>query len=807
MVKDITAWIREELYPTLYPQIPQALPEHSWTEDRRGWKSKAYLDGSPHRDRSDKTKVLKEAPGFIFEEGGERKSLVDYVIERDRLSFIEAVRKLAGVAGLQLPGLDVKDQDSYRKAQQRSSLLEEAAGYMSWSLLHADGARAQVLRNYLTGIPEADKILGITYPAGRGRCYSMEDVEAMGLGYLPSWEKLKAYLVGKGHTEQAIEEALTIGKDGRLGDTHTLAIPYRTGSRIQGFAFRTVTGAEPKYLNSAGMDRKAGLFNLSPLKGTKDLVVVEGYLDALHATAKGMENVVAVGSAGLSPEHVQDAVAKGARKVTLCFDADQAGREGTDRALEVLKAFPSLKAYVAELPAGEGGEKMDPDQLIVEQGVEALRAVVASALPRWEYELGQLLEPFAQGELQPKEVDQLLGRAVVTANDIADPIDRDRFTSAFLYQVEGLGVTKESLDAVAEDLRYQRKRDQEKRAVESLVRSVGKQLDAGDPGAAIDLMGAGLQDLREKRGADLLEPYTWSQWQEEMATYKEPLRTGYASLDRIAPIPTGALTLVAGRPSHGKTTLMFNLLLNMAEVYPTKRFLFFSFEEKKKKLLVKLLNALLNRSMDHLYHEYSTRSNTYYLSRYLQAKRTDVTEIEAAKAKLESLLSSGRIVIQDRYYTVEDLDAIIRGEVRKPQEVGAVFFDYIQKMKAGRTFTSTVDRLGYISSTLLELAITTDLPLILGAQFNREAPGVAGAAGPGKGRPSLEYLKGSGDLEQDANVVLSVYNEAREKVGTGAGTDQELEICALKNRDGEVNAITKLMLYAKLNKVEDIGAW
>ena len=98
---------------------------------------------------------------------------------------------------------------------------------------------------------------------------------------------------------------------------------------------------------------------------------------------------------------------------------------------------------------------------------------------------------------------------------------------------------------------------------------------------------------------------------------------------------------------------------------------------------------------------------------------------------------------------------------------------------------------------LLEVAITTDLPLILGAQFNREAPGVAGAAGPGKGRPSLEYLKGSGDLEQDANVVLSVYNEAREKVGTGAGTDQELEICALKNRDGGVNAITKLMLYAK----------
>ena len=783
------AW-KEDLYASLFDRIPDALPEHSWTLGRRGWQSKTYLDGSPHATTSDKTTVNRNRPDLIGEWGGDTKSLVDYVMDRDGLSFIDAGKKLSAIAGIPFPSLDVNDQEAYRRAQQRSTILEEASSYMAWSLQNASGKKVDAVRSYL-----------------QDRGYSMEDVEAMGLGYLPGWDKLKEYLVGKGYTEAEVEEALSIGRDGRLGDTHTLAIPYRTGSRIQGYAFRTVTGAEPKYLNTAGMDRKAGLFNLSPLKGTKDLVVVEGYLDALHATVKGLENVVAVGAANLGPEHVQDAIAKGARAVTLCFDADQGGSKGTDQALEVLKGFPQLRAYVAELPTAEDGGKMDPDQLIREQGVDALRAVIASAIPDWEYELGKLLEPFAQGELQAKEEEELIRRAVVTANDIADPIHRDRFTSAFLFQVEGLGVTKESLDAVAKDLRYQRKREEEKKAVEGLLKAVGKDLDGGTPGAAIDRLGAGLQDLREKRGADLLEPYTWSQWQEEMATYKEPLQTGYASLDRIAPIPTGALTLVAGRPSHGKTTLMFNLLLNMAKVYPRKRFLFFSFEEKKKKLLVKLLNALLNRSMDHLYHEYSTRSNTYYLSRYLQAKRTDVTEIEAAKAKLESLLSSGRIVIQDRYYTVEDLDAIIRGEVRKPQEVGAVFFDYIQKMKAGRTFTSTVDRLGYISSTLLELAITTDLPLILGAQFNREAPGVAGAAGPGKGRPSLEYLKGSGDLEQDANVVLSVYNEAREKVGTGAGTDQELEICALKNRDGEVNAITKLMLYAKLNKVEDIGAW
>lgn len=784
MVKDITAWIREELYPTLYPHLPQALPEHSWTEDRRGWKSKTYLYGNPHKDRADKTKVLKDAPGFIFEEGGERKSLVDYVMERDRLSFVEAVRKLAEVAGLQLPGLDVKDQDSYRRAQQRSSLMEEAAGYMSWSLLNASGKKVEEVRSYL-----------------QGRGYSMVDVEAMGLGYLPSWEKLKAYLVGKGYQEQAIEEALTIGKDGRLGDTHTLAIPYRTGSRIQGFAFRTVTGASPKYLNSAGMDRKAGLFNLSPLKGTKDLVVVEGYLDALHATAKGMENVVAVSSAGLSPEHVQDAVAKGARKVTLCFDPDQAGREGTDRALEVLKAFPSLKAYVAELPAGEGGEKMDPDQLIVKQGLDAFRAVVTSARPRWEYELEKLLEPFSRGtELQPKEVDQLLERAVVTATEIAEPMDRDRFRSAFLYQVEGLGVTKESLEGAEDRLRYDRKKDLEKQALEKLLRTVGKDLDAGEPGAAIDRLGEGLQSLRAVRGADLLLPVTFGGWLESMRSSLPALQTGYRSLDAVARIPQAAITLVAGRPSHGKTTVMFNLLLSMAELYPTKRFLFFTYEEPSAHILTKLLNRTLGVDLQNLYHEYGTHNNYAFLKGYLRDGRTDVAEVERAKEKLRDLLEAGRIQVVDGNYSVEDLDAILAGEVKKGPELGAVFLDYIQRMSTSRQTQDKRTETAHISDQVLQIAKRTGLPIILGAQLNRA----------GAGSPSLENLKEAGNLEEDANLVLSIYNESREKPppdGKSWGREVELELCTLKNRDGEPNAKVRLSFDRWTGVVKEGASW
>lgn len=782
MVKDLTAWIREELYPTLYVRIPEALPEHSWTQDGRGWRSKTYLDGSPHKDRSDKTKVLKAQPGRIFEEGGEGKSLVDYVIERDRLSFIDAVKKLASVAQLQLPPMNVNDQEAYRRVQQRTSLLEEASSYMAWSLQHASGKRADAVRSYL-----------------QDRGYTMEEVEAMGLGYLPGWEKLKAYLVGKGYTEAEVEEALSIGQDGRLGDTHTLAIPYRTGSRIMGYAFRTVSGAEPKYLNSTGLDRKAGLFNLSPLKGTKDLVVVEGYLDALHATAKGLENVVAVGSSHLGPEHVQDAIAKGARKVTLCFDADEAGKRGTDHALEVLKSFPRLKAYVAQLPEGAGG-KMDPDQLIQEQGIDALRAVIAGALPAWEYELGQLLDTFAKGELLPKEVDQLLERAVTIANDLVDPLDRDRFTSAFLYQVEGLGVTKESLQGAQEQLRYERDRERQRKDLVSLVSTVNREIEK-DPTAAIDQLEQGLRSLRRERGSKLLHPATYSGWLDHMGNSLPALRTGYAALDAVARIPQAAITLVAGRPRHGKTTVMMNLLLSMAELYPGKRFLFFTYEEPSAHILTKLLNRTLGTDLQHLYQEYEEASTNYsYLGAYLRSGRTDVREVEAAKEKLRGLMESGRIQVIDGSYTVEDLRAIL--EALPAEEVGAVFLDYIQRMSTAKQTQDKRTEIAHISDQLLQIAKGTGLPLILGAQLNR-----AGASSTSTDkRPSLENLKEAGNLEEDANLVLSVYNESAEKEaadGAGWGRKVTLELRALKNRDGAPNGKAELSLDTWTGKVEE----
>ena len=115
-----------------------------------------------------------------------------------------------------------------------------------------------------------------------------------------------------------------------------------------------------------------------------------------------------------------------------------------------------------------------------------------------------------------------------------------------------------------------------------------------------------------------------------------------------------------------------------------------------------------------------------------------------------------------------------------------------------RTDRRTQDKrteIAHISDSVLQIAKDSGLPIILGAQLNR-------ATQDKGGKPKLENLKEAGNLEEDANTVLSVYNESREKDETSEGDSYkglrivDLEIKALKNREGEVNQ-TALLTFDK----------
>jgi DNA primase catalytic core len=787
-----TEWIKNELYPSLYEVIDRAFPEHEFKSFSGGWRSKTYLDGTPHKSTIAKTVITKKFPDRILEQGGDNLDLITYVKQRDNIGFRDAVKLLADIVGLKPKG-DF-NEGSYKSYRDKADILQDCNSYFIYCLQNST---------------EAKEVK--TYLASRG--YTEEDIKSMELGYIPAQDKLFTYLLSKGHRQTLIEEVVTIKHDTRIGSTHKLTIPYRSGSSIKGFKFRTIGVDTPKYLNSTGLDRNGGFFNLLAVKGDKDIVIVEGELDSLSATARGVENVVATGGSSISSEQIKDAIRKGAKSFTLCFDTEVGKEDKTSKdintAISVILAEGVNRVYIVNLPDINGG-KTDPDTLIKEKGVEAFKEALSNRLTYGAYLGSNLLEEYIgkakeSGEIDYKERDLLRERVVEIRSKLSAQ-DRIDFNRTLVEPLESHGFTEDLLSDLEENYKTATEEANRNKKVEELLRKVGALPDKGE---ALKELKDGLKKIDATTGKGLLPPpMSFSTLLDEIATLPPAYKTGYSSLDSFVGINAGAITLIAGRPSHGKTTFMFNLLLQMSQINREESFYFFTYEEPVKNISVKLLNRLIDTDLSGYFREVkglSKPTNYEFIKAYIRANRNDIAQIEEGKREFKELIDSQRIKIIDRNYSVEQLSSLI-AYLNKREKIGAVFIDYIQRMNTDAKTQDMRTKIAHISDSVLQIAKESGLPIILGAQLNRATQDSKG------GKPKLENLKEAGNLEEDANTVLSVYNESREKDESSEGEsykglrEVELEIKALKNREGEVNQTAKLIFDKWTGVIKEVGS-
>jgi DNA primase catalytic core len=777
MSKEITDYLNNELYPTLFQSIDIALPELNFTRFSGGWRSSLKLDLSNSKERrADKTVVSSQRLGRILEQGGENISLVDYVIRRDGAEFIQAVKTLADVVGLQLPKGEL-DQESYQRYKDQATLLEDCNSYFIYCLEKSTGS--EEVRAYLSS-----------------RGYSDKDITAMELGYIPDQDKLFKYLLSKGYSQSLIDEVVKLNKG--IGSTHRLTIPYRSGGSLKGFKFRTIGEATPKYLNSTGLDRLGGFFNLSGIKGDKDVVIVEGELDSLSATAKGLENVVATGGSSISSDQVRDAIRRGAKSFTLCLDTEPSKEDETAKrinsAIEVILREGVNRVYIVTLP-DLGLGKTDPDSLINKSGVEAFREALSNRLTYGAYLGSKLLDEYSSkanqsGEIDYKERDLLREKVVEIRSKLSAP-NRIDFNKNLVEPLETHGFTEDLLSELEESYKTATEEASRNKKVDELIKKVGQLQDKTE---AVKQLKDGLKDIDATTGKGLLpSPMSFTTLLDEIAKIPPAYKTGYSSLDSFIGFTPGAITLIAGRPSHGKTTFMFNLLLQMSSLYQDESFYFFTYEEPVKNISVKLLNRLINTDLSGYFREIRELpkpTNYEFIKHYIRAGRTDIRQIEDGKRLLQELIDSQRITVIDRNYSVQQLSSLI-AYLNKRERIGAIFIDYIQRMNTERKTQDKRTEIAHISDSVLQIAKQSGLPIILGAQLNR-------ATDTKGGKPKLENLKEAGNLEEDANTVISVYCRAREEEETENGEQSskqrevDLEIKTLKNREGEVNTTETL---------------
>lgn len=317
---------------------------------------------------------------------GEHGDVIKFLEKTENLSFIEAVERLAAEAGMEMPERDPRAAERDREAATLIDVMEMAAGFFRQKLAEGVGAEA---RAYL----ERRSIRGKT-------------IDDFGIGYAPGDDRgdrtsLLRYLKSRNvSVEQMAEAGLIIaGPDiaepyDRFRNRLMFPIADARG-RVIAFGGRALSpDAKAKYLNSPEtplFHKGRVLYNLDrarkPAHDEGTVIVVEGYMDVVGLAQGGLHNAVAPLGTALTEDQIQ-LLWRMAPEPILCFDGDKAGLRAAYRAVErvlpLLKPGHSLR--FALLPEGK-----DPDDLVREEGGDAMREVLAKARPLsdmlWEKEI------------------------------------------------------------------------------------------------------------------------------------------------------------------------------------------------------------------------------------------------------------------------------------------------------------------------------------------------------------------------------------------------------------------------------------
>ncbi|MEV6328846.1 DNA primase [Streptomyces sp. NPDC051909] len=322
---------------------------------------------------------------FGCQEGGDT---IAFVMKIDHLSFSETVERLAAKAGITLR----YEEGGYNPGHQRGERTR---------LVDAHKIAAQY---YAEQLGSAEAEIGRRFLAERG--FDQAAAEHFGVGYSPAgWDHLTRFLRGKGFTDRELILS-GLSQDGRRGPIDRfrgrLMWPIKdVGGDVVGFGARRLREDDngPKYLNTPETPiykKSQVLYGIDLAK--KDIakvsraVVVEGYTDVMACHLAGVTTAIATCGTAFGGEHIKILrrllMDNGSARVIFTFDGDAAGQKAALRAFEDDQKF-AAETYIAIAPDG-----MDPCELRLAKGDEAVADLVEPRVPLFEFALRQIVRRY-----------------------------------------------------------------------------------------------------------------------------------------------------------------------------------------------------------------------------------------------------------------------------------------------------------------------------------------------------------------------------------------------------------------------------
>lgn len=363
-------------------------------------------------------------------EGGD---IFKFMMKREGWDFAETLRRLAERAGVTLETFTPERQAAEDEYERLRELLEEAVNYYQFQLLKTPAGQPAL--DFLTR-----------------RGVKPETIQTFGLGYSPSgYDGMVNHFSAKGYsTDDLLAVGLVVPREsGGVYDKYRnrVMFPIRDAAgKMAGFGARILDPDDiPKFLNSPQtvlFDKSHLLYGLNfarkPIRAQDQVVIVEGYLDAIILHQAGFDNTVSPMGTALNEDQFR-LLKKFTRRIVLALDADAAGEKATLRGLDLarsaldheteltfdahglLRHEARLQADVRVTTIPDG---MDPDEVVL-RDPEEWRAILAAARPIVVHVMETLAK--SQNIEDAKVKTAVAAQVLPLIEDIPSPIERDAY--------------------------------------------------------------------------------------------------------------------------------------------------------------------------------------------------------------------------------------------------------------------------------------------------------------------------------------------------------------------------------------------
>lgn len=379
-------------------------------------KGKEFTGLCPFHNEKTPSFTVNDEKGFYHCFGcGAHGDIIKFVMDSEKMPFMEAVEYLATKAGMSMPKASAAQIERDQKQSSLTEIMEVACQFYQDHLFGLAGSSA---RNYLIS-----------------RGISGHVAKAFRLGYAPSGSALTAYLQTRGYN---IDDCIALGlilRNEQRATTHDyfydrIMFPILDRrKRVIGFSGRIMGKGEPKYLNSPETElfhKGETLYALpnaiETMRKKNEAILVEGQMDVIALHTAGFTDAVAPMGTALT-EHQLNLLWRYCDEPIICFDGDMAGRRASVRA--ITRALPNLtpgkSLRFVWLPEG-----LDADDMIRKKSPDAFQKVLKSAKSMTFAVWNMLLE--GRSTDTPERMAKLKKDALETVAQIKDDTVRSFYT-------------------------------------------------------------------------------------------------------------------------------------------------------------------------------------------------------------------------------------------------------------------------------------------------------------------------------------------------------------------------------------------